>query len=123
MLTLTLTLTLTRSAIEECWEEANVEEAATATDPLGRATQHTAWTWPPDPRQLRALAARAAPALLLRHGHGGNGPRAVDVRSFQDFFELAVLAQVDECYVDGHFGRLASRARSQFNRSACDGKR
>ena len=56
------------------------------------------------------------------HGHGGKGPRAVDVQSFRDFFELAVLAQVDECYVASHFGSLASRARSQFNRSACQGQ-
>ena len=102
-----------RSAIEQCWEEANVEEAATATNPL-------AWTWPPDPRELFALAARAAPALLLRHGHDGKGPRAIDVKSFRDFFELAVLAQVDECYAAGHFGSIANQARSQFNRSACN---
>ena len=110
-----------QSAIELCWEEANVEEAASAPDQLRRATQHIFWTWPPDPRQLLALAARASPALLLRHGHGGKGPRAVDVQSFRDFFELAVLAQVDECYMASHFGSLASRARSQFNRSACRG--
>ena len=110
-----------QSAIQQCWEEANVEEAATTTDPSRRATQDIFWTWPPDRRQLLALAARAAPALLRQHGHGGKGPRAVDVKSFQDFFELAVLAQVDECYVASHFGNLASRARSQFNRSACQG--
>ena len=110
-----------QSAIQQCWEEANVEEAATTSEPSRRATKHIFWTWPPDPRQLLALAARAAPALLRQHGHGGKGPRAVDVNSFQDFFELAVLAQVDECYVASHFGSLASRARSQFNRSACQG--
>jgi len=110
-----------QSAIQQCWEEANVEEAATTSEPSRRATKHIFWTWPPDPRQLLALAARAAPALLRQHGHGGKGPRAVDVKSFQDFFELAVLAQVDECYVASHFGSLASRARSQFNRSACQG--
>ena len=109
-----------QSAIQQCWEEANVEEAATTSEPSRRAT-HIFWTWPPDRRQLLALAARAAPALLRQHGHGGKGPRAVDVKSFQDFFELAVLAQVDECYVASHFGSLASRARSQFNRSACQG--
>ena len=102
-----------RSAIEQCWQEASVEEAATATSPL-------AWAWPPDPRELFALAARAAPALLLRHGHDGKGPRAFDVKSFRDFFELAVLAQVDECYALGHFGSIANQARSQFNRSACN---
>ena len=36
------------------------------------------------------------------------------------FFELAVLAQVDECYAAGHFGSIANQARSQFNRSACN---
>ena len=59
-----------RSAIEQCWEEANVEEAATGS------SRTLAWTWPPDPRELFALTARAAPALLLRHGHDGKGPRA-----------------------------------------------
>lgn len=106
-----------RQAIEQCWEEVSIE-AANASDLSGRATQHAFWTWPPDPRQLRALAARAAPELL-QPSHGGKGPKAVDVRSFRDFFELAVLAQVDECYAEGHFGDIASQARSQFNKSAC----
>ena len=113
------------SAIKQCWEETNVEATASTSAPLRSVARHTFWTWPPDHRQLLALAVQAAPALLLRHGHGGKGPRAVDVRSFRDFFELAVLAQVDECYVSSqlptpsHFGMLASRARRQFNRSAC----
>ena len=67
-----------------------------------------------------SVSSLATPApALLRRGHGGKVRRAIDVPSFRDFFEMAVLAHVDQCFIQGHFGSLVNRLRGHLGRAAC----
>ena len=92
------------NAIERCWDESNAESNFT-------------WILPSDPRAERVHVSRHAPSLLRPVRPGGPSPFGSEV--YRAYLEMAILTQVERCYVSGHLGKEASRLRTMMGKTPC----